>query len=40
MKLIIAIAITPLIYVGHGIIHKYLGNEDSEELIEEIANKS
>jgi hypothetical protein len=39
MKLIIAIAITPLIYVGHGIIHKYLGNEDSEELIEEIAEQ-
>lgn len=39
MKLIIAIAITPLIYVGHGIIHKYLGNEDSEELIEEVAEK-
>jgi queuosine precursor transporter len=37
VKLIIAILITPLIYVGHGMIHKYLGEENSEELIEEVA---
>ncbi len=36
-KLIIAIAITPLIYVGHNMVHKYLGEEDSEQLIDEIA---
>lgn len=37
VKLIMAVLITPLIYVGHGIIHKYLGEQDSEELIEEVA---
>jgi hypothetical protein len=36
-KLIIAIAITPLIYLGHNLVRKYLGTEDSEHLIEEVA---
>ncbi|MCB2220843.1 MAG: queuosine precursor transporter [Bacteroidetes bacterium] len=36
-KLIIAIAITPLIYLGHALIHRYLGEEKSEELIEATA---
>lgn len=36
-KLILAIVLTPLIYVGHGIIHRYLGEPVSEELIEETA---
>lgn len=37
MKLIIAVLITPLIYLGHSIIRKYLGSEDSEDLIETVA---
>ena len=36
-KLIIAIAITPLIYLGHALIHAYLGKEQSEQLVEETA---
>lgn len=37
-KLLIAVAITPLIYLGHGLIHKYLGKEASEEIITQTAN--
>jgi hypothetical protein len=36
-KLIIAILITPLIYLGHGLIHRYLGNEQTQAVIEETA---
>jgi uncharacterized integral membrane protein (TIGR00697 family) len=36
-KLIIAVLITPLIYLGHGIIHRYLGEPVSEKIIEETA---
>lgn len=44
-KLIIAIMLTPLIYLGHSIIHRYLGNDKSEEMAgsiarEEIGNKN
>jgi uncharacterized integral membrane protein (TIGR00697 family) len=39
-KLIIAVAITPLIYLGHAIVHAYLGKEKSEELVEETADKT
>lgn len=38
-KLLIAIAITPLIYLGHKLVHKYLGEESSELLIENTANE-
>lgn len=38
MKLMIALALTPMIYVGHAIVHRYLGREQSEELAEETAN--
>jgi hypothetical protein len=38
-KLIIAILITPLIYLGHGIIHRYLGEKQSELLIDDIAKE-
>lgn len=31
-KLIIAIALTPLIYLGHALVHAYLGKEQSDEL--------
>ena len=38
-KLIIAILITPLIYLGHSMIHKYLGKEQSDEIIEATAEE-
>ncbi|SFB36952.1 queuosine precursor transporter [Algoriphagus aquimarinus] len=34
-KMTVAIALTPLLYVAHGIIDKYLGKELAEEMIEE-----
>ena len=34
-KLILAIVLTPIIYLGHGIIHRYLGEPVSEKIIEE-----
>ena len=36
-KLIIAVALTPLIYAGHALVHRYLGHEQSEKIIEETA---
>jgi queuosine precursor transporter len=36
-KLIIAILFTPVIYLGHGLIHKYLGQPESEKITEETA---
>jgi len=39
-KLLIAILITPLIYLGHGLIDKYLGKELAEEMILEAAQSS
>ena len=39
-KLIIAVALTPLIYLGHAIVHSYLGKERSDELAEETAEES
>lgn len=38
-KLAIAILITPLIYLGHGVINRYLGHSLSEELIAEAGQK-
>lgn len=32
-KLLIAVALTPLIYAGHALIDRYLGKEESERLI-------
>jgi uncharacterized integral membrane protein (TIGR00697 family) len=37
-KLIIAIAITPLIYLGHNLVHKFLGKENTDQLIDKIAD--
>lgn len=34
-KMTVAIALTPLLYVAHGIIDRYLGKELTEEMIEE-----
>ena len=39
-KFIIAIVLTPLIYVGHSIIDKYLGKEDAQRISEEAAHQS
>jgi len=39
-KLLIAILITPLIYLGHGLIDKYLGKELAEEMANEAAKAS
>ena len=36
-KLAIAVLITPLIYLGHWLIHKYLGEEESEKIIDDTA---
>lgn len=36
-KLIIAILVTPLIYVGHHLIHRYLGESESIEIIKKTA---
>jgi len=38
-KLILAILLTPLIYLGHGIIHRYLGETASEKIIEATAKE-
>ncbi|WP_339879304.1 queuosine precursor transporter [uncultured Algoriphagus sp.] len=40
-KMTVAIVLTPLLYVAHGIIDKYLGKDLAEEMIEEASeNKS
>lgn len=39
-KLIIAIILTPLIYVGHSAIEKYLGDEESHTVIKRAAEES
>jgi uncharacterized integral membrane protein (TIGR00697 family) len=39
-KVLIAVLITPLIYLGHGIIDKYLGKDVAVEMTEEAAQKS
>lgn len=39
-KVGIAILITPLIYLGHGLIDRYLGKEQAHEMIEDAASKS
>ena len=40
-KMTVAIALTPLLYIAHGIIDKYLGKDLAEEMIEEASeNKS
>jgi hypothetical protein len=39
-KLLIAIALTPLIYVGHNIIEKYLGDEETHNIVKHSAEHS
>jgi len=38
-KIIIAIMLTPLIYLGHGLVRRYLGNEVSNQTQRETANE-
>ena len=38
-KLIIAIALTPLIYAGHALVHAYIGKEQSLQIAEETAKE-
>jgi len=40
VKLAIAVLLTPLIYAVHGIIDRYLGDEESKKLIEQTAKVS
>ena len=39
-KLLIAVALTPLIYLGHNLIEKYLGDDESHRLIKHSAEDS
>ncbi len=39
-KLIIAVVLTPLIYVGHTAIEKYLGDEESHKIVKHSAEES
>lgn len=39
-KLIIAVALTPLIYIGHSAIDRYLGEEDAHTIIKHSAEES
>jgi uncharacterized integral membrane protein (TIGR00697 family) len=39
-KLIVALAITPLLYLGHAAIDRFLGTEEAQELIERSARAS
>jgi uncharacterized integral membrane protein (TIGR00697 family) len=39
-KLLIALAVTPLLYAGHSIIDRFLGKEEAHQLIEQSAKAS
>jgi queuosine precursor transporter len=39
-KLVVAILLTPLIYAGHSMIDRYLGEENAKEMSEEAAKQS
>lgn len=39
-KFIVAVALTPLLYLAHGIIDRYLGRDKAEEMMEEAASNS
>jgi uncharacterized integral membrane protein (TIGR00697 family) len=39
-KLIIAIVLTPLIYIGHGMIDRYLGDDEAHNIIKHTAEES
>jgi queuosine precursor transporter len=39
-KLLIAVALTPLIYLGHNLIDKYLGDEEAHYIIKQVAEET
>ncbi len=39
-KLIIAVLLTPFIYIGHNLIDRYLGKDEAHQIIEETAKES
>lgn len=39
-KLVIAVALTPMIYLGHSVVDKYLGEEEAQEIIKHTAEES
>ena len=39
-KFVVAIALTPLIYMGHSLIDRYLGKENAEKISADAAHKS
>jgi uncharacterized integral membrane protein (TIGR00697 family) len=39
-KFLVAIALTPLVYLGHSLIDKYLGKEHAEKISEEASHQS
>lgn len=39
-KLIIAVALTPLIYVGHFLVERYLGKEEADQIVDASARES
>jgi uncharacterized integral membrane protein (TIGR00697 family) len=39
-KLLIAVALTPLIYLGHNLIDKYFGDEEAQHIIKEVAEET
>jgi uncharacterized integral membrane protein (TIGR00697 family) len=39
-KLLIAVALTPLIYLGHGAIDKYFGEKEAEKIMDEAERES
>ncbi|MGZ3932393.1 MAG: VUT family protein, partial [Bacteroidia bacterium] len=38
-KLLVAIVMIPVIYIGHFFIEKYIGEKESEKMLEETARK-
>jgi len=40
VKLVIAIALTPLIYLGHSLVKKYIGEKEAEQTIKHSAEES
>jgi hypothetical protein len=39
-KFVVAIALTPLIYIGHAMIDRYLGKENADRISADAAQKS
>jgi len=39
-KLSIAVLVTPLIYLGHGIVHRYVGKEESRRIVDDTAREA